>query len=191
MLHEEARQEQAKNRNTPEYFSALRLRKIWCEGNFSHQKAEHNLRRTYKRGIERVTEQCLLSACAMNLIRLVKAANAVFFRCLGVIVQGLFHVGYLSTAPKLYRLPGALGNIGLISPVKAHFCGDCNRIRLTADGKVKSCLHSNVEYALKGLDFAGMRGQLEKAIWNKPAWHGNLDAVHRSQAGRNMNQIGG
>ena len=93
MLHEEARQEQAKNRNAPEYFAALRLRKIWCEGNFSHQKAEHNLRRTYKRGIERVTEQCLLSACAMNLIRLVKAANAVFFRCLGVIFQGLFHLG--------------------------------------------------------------------------------------------------
>ena len=93
MLHEEARQEQAKSRNTPEYFSALRLRKIWCEGNFSHQKAEHNLRRTYKRGIERVTEQCLLSACAMNLIRLVKAANAAFFRCLGVIFQGLFHLG--------------------------------------------------------------------------------------------------
>ena len=92
---------------------------------------------------------------------------------------------------KLYRLPGALGNIGLISPVSAHFCADCNRIRLTADGKVKPCLHSNVEYALKGLDFAGMRGQLEKAIWNKPAWHGDLDALHRSQAGRNMNQIGG
>ncbi|MBO5170879.1 MAG: GTP 3',8-cyclase MoaA [Oscillospiraceae bacterium] len=92
---------------------------------------------------------------------------------------------------KLYCLPGALGNIGLISPVSAHFCADCNRIRLTADGKVKPCLHSNVEYALKGLDFAGMRGQLEKAIWNKPAWHGDLDAVHRSQAGRNMNQIGG
>ena len=90
MLHEEARQEQAKNRNTPEYFAALRLRKIWCEGNFSHQKAEHNLRRTYKRGIERVTEQCLLSACAMNLIRLVKAANAVFFHCLGAIFQRLF-----------------------------------------------------------------------------------------------------
>lgn len=80
-LHEEARQEQAKNLNTPEYFAALRLRKIWCEGNFSHQKSGHNLRRTYKRGIERVTEQCLLSACAMNLIRLVKAAGAAFFLC--------------------------------------------------------------------------------------------------------------
>lgn len=92
---------------------------------------------------------------------------------------------------KLYHLPGAKGNIGLISPVSAHFCGECNRIRLTADGKVKPCLHSNAEYPLKGLDFAGMRAQLERAIWNKPVWHGDLDAAHRSQSGRNMNQIGG
>ena len=92
---------------------------------------------------------------------------------------------------KLYRLPGAKGNIGLISPVSAHFCGECNRIRLTADGKIKPCLHSADEYSLKGLDFDGMRQVLAEAIWNKPAWHGDLDAVHRSKAGRNMNQIGG
>lgn len=92
---------------------------------------------------------------------------------------------------KLYRLPGAKGNIGLISPVSAHFCGECNRIRLTADGKIKPCLHSADEYSLKGLDFDGMRKVLEEVIWNKPAWHGDLDAIHRSKAGRNMNQIGG
>ena len=92
---------------------------------------------------------------------------------------------------KLYRLPGAKGSIGLISPVSAHFCGDCNRIRLTADGKLKPCLHSADEYSLKGLDLAGMKRVLADAIWNKPAWHGDLDALHRSQAGRNMNQIGG
>ena len=92
---------------------------------------------------------------------------------------------------KLYRLPGAQGNIGLISPVSAHFCSQCNRIRLTADGKLKPCLHRSDEYALKGLDFAGMRAVMEEVIWNKPTWHGDLDAVHRSQAGRNMNQIGG
>ena len=92
---------------------------------------------------------------------------------------------------KLYRLPGAKGNIGLISPVSAHFCGACNRIRLTADGKIKPCLHSADEYSLKGLDLDGMRKALQEAIWNKPAWHGDLDALHRSQAGRNMNQIGG
>lgn len=72
-LHEESRQEQVKNIITPEYFIAMRLRKIWCEGNFSHQKERHNLKRTRKRGIEKVTEQCLLSACALNLKRLVKA----------------------------------------------------------------------------------------------------------------------
>ena len=92
---------------------------------------------------------------------------------------------------KLYRLPGALGNIGLISPINAHFCGECNRIRLTADGKLKPCLHSGDEYSIKGLDKAGMKDVFEQAIWNKPAWHGDLDAVNRSKAGRNMNEIGG
>lgn len=92
---------------------------------------------------------------------------------------------------KLYRLPGAKGNIGLISPVSAHFCGECNRLRLTSDGKLKPCLHAPDEYSVKGLDFDGMKAVLENAIWNKPAWHGDLDALHRSQAGRNMNEIGG
>jgi len=92
---------------------------------------------------------------------------------------------------KLYRLPGAKGNIGLISPVSAHFCGECNRLRLTADGKLKPCLHAADEYSIKGLDKAGMKKVFEEAIWNKPAWHGDLDALHRSQAGRNMNEIGG
>ena len=66
------RQKQSMNIGTPEYYTAIRLRKIWCEGNFSHQKERHNLKRTRKRGIEKVTEQCLLSACALNLKRLVK-----------------------------------------------------------------------------------------------------------------------
>ena len=92
---------------------------------------------------------------------------------------------------KLYHLPGAQGNVGLISPLSAHFCSECNRIRLTADGKLKPCLHSGDEYALKGLDFDGMKAMLEKVIWNKPAWHGEMDATHISQAGRTMNQIGG
>ena len=71
-LHEEAKVTQMKFVGTQEYYDAMRLRKIWCEGNFSHQKEHHNLKRTRKRGIERVTEQCLLSACALNLKRLIK-----------------------------------------------------------------------------------------------------------------------
>ena len=92
---------------------------------------------------------------------------------------------------KLYRLPGAKGNIGLISPINAHFCSECNRIRLTADGKLKPCLHSAEEYSIKGLNREEMKAVFEQAIWNKPAWHGDLDAVNRSKAGRNMNEIGG
>lgn len=92
---------------------------------------------------------------------------------------------------RLYRLPGAQGNIGLISPISAHFCGECNRLRLTADGKLKPCLHGREEYVIKGLDEAGMRNMMRQAILSKPHWHGDLDALHRSQAGRNMNQIGG
>ncbi len=92
---------------------------------------------------------------------------------------------------KLWRLPGAMGNVGLISPVSAHFCSECNRIRLTSDGKLKPCLHSGEEFSIKGLDYEGMYKLLEDVIWNKPAWHGDLDALHRSKAGRNMNQIGG
>jgi len=92
---------------------------------------------------------------------------------------------------KLYRLPDAIGNIGLISPVSAHFCSACNRIRLTADGKLKPCLHASDEYSIKGLPFGEMKQIMEQAIWSKPTWHGDLDAQHRSHAGRNMNEIGG
>ena len=92
---------------------------------------------------------------------------------------------------KLYRLPGAQGSVGLISPVSAHFCAACNRIRLTADGKLKPCLHSGDEYSLKGRDYDGMVEELKRAILCKPSWHGVLDAQNRSRAGRSMNQIGG
>ena len=92
---------------------------------------------------------------------------------------------------KLYRLPGAKGNIGLISPVSAHFCGECNRLRLTADGKIKPCLHAADEYSIKGLDYEDMVEQMRAAILGKPQWHGELSFYNRSHAERNMNQIGG
>ena len=54
-MQESARQHQIKNLNTPEYHRAMHLKQIWCDGNFAHQKERHNLRRTLKRGIEKVT----------------------------------------------------------------------------------------------------------------------------------------
>lgn len=92
---------------------------------------------------------------------------------------------------RLYRLPGSKGNIGLISPVSQHFCASCNRIRLTADGALKPCLHSAVEYRLKGLDLDGMKAQIRRAVLAKPMQHEELSARQRSGAGRNMNRIGG
>ena len=92
---------------------------------------------------------------------------------------------------KLYRLPGAAGRVGLISPVSAHFCTSCNRIRITADGKIKPCLHSPDELSIKGLNQEEMTEVLRRAILSKPRWHGELSYTQRSQANRNMNQIGG
>ena len=92
---------------------------------------------------------------------------------------------------KLYRMPGAKGSIGLISPVSSHFCADCNRIRLTADGKLKPCLHSGVEYSIKGLNREGMAEQFKNAVMAKPACRDELSTQKRSGAGRNMNAIGG
>ncbi len=92
---------------------------------------------------------------------------------------------------RLYKIPDAKGSIGIISPVSNHFCGTCDRIRITADGKVKPCLHSDVEYSLKGLDMDAMEQVLKTAILSKPLAHNQLSASQRSDSGRNMNEIGG
>ena len=92
---------------------------------------------------------------------------------------------------RLYTLPGALGNVGLISPLSNHFCARCDRIRLTADGKLKPCLHSSQELPIKGLGLEEMKEQFRRAIMEKPACHGELSESCRSQAGRDMHQIGG
>ena len=92
---------------------------------------------------------------------------------------------------RLYHLPGALGNIGLIRPISEHFCAACNRLRLTADGKLKPCLHSGDEYSIKGLSKEQMAEQMRAAILAKPQWHEPLSYCARSRAHRDMNQIGG
>ncbi len=92
---------------------------------------------------------------------------------------------------RLYALPGAAGRVGLIRPVSCDFCEGCNKIRLTADGKLKPCLHSNQEISLKGLTQPQMQEVLRNAIMDKPQKRETLNADSPSQAGRNMNQIGG
>lgn len=95
----------------------------------------------------------------------------------------------MSGVSRMYRVPGWRGRVGLINPISHRFCDSCNRIRITADGKVKPCLHSSSELSIKGLDREGMTKVIRKAIISKPGRH-TLDSTG-SESGRNMNEIGG
>ncbi len=94
---------------------------------------------------------------------------------------------------EIYRYPGARGTLGFISPMSNHFCSRCNKIRLTSDGKLKPCLHSNEEIDLmEVLDFGNEEQLLEKiksAILNKDEHH--LLNEGADPITRNMNKIGG
>ena len=92
---------------------------------------------------------------------------------------------------RLFRLPGAKGRLGLITPVSSHFCARCNRIRLTADGMIKPCLHSPAEICIKGLTRDEMAAKMREAVMSKPERHDELSYSERSGAARNMNRIGG
>ena len=90
-----------------------------------------------------------------------------------------------------FRLPGAKGFVGLIRPLSRCFCDRCDRLRLTADGCLKPCLHSREEIPIRGLRGEDLVRQLERAVRRKPERHGELSARSRSQSARDMNQIGG
>jgi len=94
-----------------------------------------------------------------------------------------------------YALPGARGAIGLISPVSEHFCDRCNRLRLTADGKLRLCLLSNKELDLKTPLRAHtppevLTGMIREAVLEKPAHH-HLDQPQINISNRAMHRIGG
>ncbi|MDA8227240.1 MAG: GTP 3',8-cyclase MoaA [Desulfitobacterium hafniense] len=89
---------------------------------------------------------------------------------------------------------GFIGSVGFISALSRHFCHSCNRVRLTADGKLRACLHSKHEVDLRsamrsGLPDAEIAGLFASAVWNKPAQHHMNDQVWQDR--RIMSQIGG
>lgn len=92
---------------------------------------------------------------------------------------------------RLYRLPGAVGTVGLISPLSNHFCNECNRLRLTADGKLKPCLHSAEEISVRGLCGEELKSAILTAVSHKPRQHVALSASEHSDSKRSMNRIGG
>lgn len=90
----------------------------------------------------------------------------------------------------LYHIPGYKGRIGLINPMSHPFCSACNRIRITADGKLKTCLHSAEEIVLKGLPDDAVKECIAAALKNKPLQHYMSESAN-SESVRNMFQIGG
>ncbi len=92
---------------------------------------------------------------------------------------------------RLYRLPDAKGRIGLISPLSNHFCAQCNRLRLTADGCLKPCLHSAEELSIRGLHGEELKSAMLFAAMQKPQMHAALSATEHSQSRRSMYRIGG
>lgn len=95
----------------------------------------------------------------------------------------------VSGVAKIYKIKGQKGRIGLISPISCSFCEDCNRIRLTSDGKLKPCLHSRDEINLKGLSGEQLEEVFKRGIFEKPEKHHLEDG--KSESARDMNKIGG
>lgn len=100
---------------------------------------------------------------------------------------------------KRYRILGGRGSVGFISPMSSHFCDACNRLRLTADGRLRSCLFSDREIHLKpvlrngGSDKAvdeGLRLLFHEALQYKPAGH-KINFNKIPHLDRTMSGIGG
>ncbi len=95
-----------------------------------------------------------------------------------------------SGVARRYRPSGGRGLVGLIEPISHRFCAGCDRIRVTADGTLKPCLHSDRELPLRGLHGEDLRRAIQEGIAAKPERH-HMTETGRSEAGRSMNQIGG
>lgn len=96
----------------------------------------------------------------------------------------------ISSPATYYMHPDGKGRIGIINPISCKFCSDCNRIRLTATGKLKLCLHSNREIDLRTplRNKESIRELLIDSILSKEKEHRLEDKEYIT---RNMNQIGG
>lgn len=96
----------------------------------------------------------------------------------------------ISSPAVYYKLPNGKGKVGIINPISCKFCEYCNRVRLTAQGKLKLCLHSNEEIDLKSALRKGedIRSIILKSIEEKPESHKLESGEYVS---KNMYQIGG
>jgi cyclic pyranopterin phosphate synthase len=113
-------------------------------------------------------------------------------KSLGELEPCLPSVG--SGPARYFRFPQARGTVGFITPVSDHFCSHCNRLRLTADGRLRPCLLSQEEIDLRqplrgGMTSDSLEQLIQQAVAHKPQRH-HLVPGHKP-GGRPMTQVGG
>ena len=96
---------------------------------------------------------------------------------------------------RVHRFADGTGSIGFINPVSEPFCGDCNRIRFTADGRLRTCLFSLNETDLRtplraGASDAELERVVRDAVWRKELKH-HVNEPGFVQPARTMSAIGG
>lgn len=106
-------------------------------------------------------------------------------------VQRSFHDG----PAERYRFESAKGEIGFITPLSHHFCPSCNRLRLTADGRLRPCLFADEEVDIKsplrsGCNQEDLKRVFQEAIARKPKQH-HAEILERGECIRPMSTIGG
>ena len=110
-------------------------------------------------------------------------------------VVDLFPEEFSGSVARVFQIKGGLGKVGFISPVSNHFCGSCNRIRLTARGTLKTCLHgpdsADLKFALRrGATDEELKQIIRDSLLLKPEEH-FIRPDHYVSQYLQMSQVGG
>ncbi len=167
-------------------FDTIRINAVLIKG-ISEKQIENLAKITLKHNIDvRFIELMPIGQCAEYSENHLLKANAV----LDILKDLKIGVQDAHAPAKYYKFDGAKGRVGLITPMSCNFCSECNRIRITADGKLKPCLHSDIEInlcdVLHNEDL--LKKRIQEAVNIKPERH----YLNENQfIIRNMSQIGG
>ena len=148
------------------------------------------------------TRHILLRFIELMPIGLGKAFEGLSLNALRHIIEHAHGAGtqsaqrYGNGPARYYDYPGLATSIGFISAVSEAFCSECNRIRLTADGDLKLCLHYEIGLSMKTLlrsdaSDVEIEQAILRALADKPKQHGFCSAQSGAVERHNMNRLGG
>lgn len=173
----------------------LKLNVVLSES-FQPSDLEWFLRLTYQKPVHvRFIEYMPIGNGSIKGGLSIEKVKALLAKAAGETLQTLEKKMLGQGPARYYSLPGLKGSFGFIAPLTEHFCAECNRLRLTADGKLKPCLLSDEEVDLaaelrSGADDERLLALFRAAVRRKPDGHklgdGGIASFQRS-----MSQIGG